>query len=448
MHTLELPPSHLSLGDLLVQVFVVDETAPREAPARALVSGTLRPHGKLVVGSGRGVDLPVPESTVSAEHVALEHLGDGVRVTDLSSTNGTKLLGHALQCAHVLPGARFTLGRAELHLTEARWLLERPATRFAPLAGLLGRSEQMQRLAGRVRQLSALGVPVLIRGESGTGKDLVARALHKESRRTGELVALNAATLSDQLAGSELFGHRRGAFTGASSDRRGAFREADGGTLFIDEVARLRPEVQAKLLRVVEEGTVRPLGGDGVLPVDVRLLAATCEPLEREVEAGRFRRDLFERLAVCVIHVPPLRSRRSDLPELARHLLAELNLGQVRLAPSAMAVLSSYGFPGNVRELRSLLLLAAISAAEARVIEGCHVEAALRERGALPELSPTPQQVLEAVHVCGGNQSEAARRLGIPRTTLRDLLARAGDQPRERPTQELPALVLGPVGPR
>jgi len=289
----------------------------------------------------------------------------------------------------------------------------------------------MLRLADRVRRYAKLAVPLLIRGESGTGKELVARAAHEASEVTGAFVAINAATFSRELAESELFGHRRGAFTGAIADRRGAFREAHAGTLFVDEVAQLSLDVQAKLLRVVEEGVVRPVGADGATRVDVRLVAATCEPLEAEVERGRFRRDLYERLAVCVVRVPPLRERLVDLPELARYLLAELRLERMRVMPSALAALSSRAFPGNVRELRSILLLAAIAAGDSNVIAHAHVEAAFIERDG-PSSTISYEEASATLRASDGNQSRTARALGVPRTTLRDLLLRGGVEPVKR----------------
>ena len=193
-------------------------------------------------------------------------------------------------------------------------------------------------------------------------------------------------------------------------------------------MAQLSLDVQAKLLRVVEEGVVRPVGADGVTRVEVRLVAATCEPLENEVDRGRFRRDLYERIAVCVVRVPALRERLGDLPDLTRFLLAELRLERMRVTRSALAALSSRSYPGNVRELRSILLLAAIAAADGNLIDLAHVEAAFVERGG-PELKISFEEAAATLRASGGNQSHTARILGVPRTTLRDLLARGTRKP-------------------
>ncbi len=423
MTTIEIEGGRAPVGELVVRVWDV-----ASSPATLLGSALLSPAGSVTVGKGDLVDLRVLEPTVSDRHVAIEHRGDSIMVADLCSKNGTTLLGHRIARAEVAPGARLGLGRALLELAPAV-RGGGPALGTLPLAGLVGTSLPMLELADRVRRYAKLGVPLLIRGESGTGKELVARAAHDESRLTSRpFVAINAATFSRELAESELFGHRRGAFTGAIADRRGAFREAHGGTLFIDEVAQLSLDVQAKLLRVVEEGVVRPVGADGVTRVEVRLVAATCEPLENEVDRGRFRRDLYERIAVCVVRVPALRERLGDLPDLTRFLLAELRLERMRVTRSALAALSSRSYPGNVRELRSILLLAAIAAADGNLIDLAHVEAAFVERGG-PELKISFEEAAATLRASGGNQSHTARILGVPRTTLRDLLARGTRKP-------------------
>ncbi len=371
----------------------------------------------IVVGSGRGSELTLREPTLSRRHASVSHEGTHVRIADLGSTNGVLVSGARVTVVRLAPGARVHVGRAELVLRSMD-----AAPEVAPLPGLIGRSPQMVALAERVRRFAKLPLPVLIRGESGTGKDLVARAIHALSGRVGPLVALNAATVTRELAESELFGHRRGSFTGAIHDRRGAFREADGGTLFIDEVASLPIEVQAKLLRAVEDGFVRPVGAEGSSHVDVRIVAATCEPLEERVAAAAFRADLYERLAACIVKVPPLRDRIGDVSELATHLVAGLGFGTMALTNEALAALERLRYRGNVRELRSILTHAALAAAErGEAIGAEHVTAAATERGSAPPDAALLRRIVEA-H--GGNVSLAARRAGIPRSTLRDLLAR------------------------
>lgn len=291
----------------------------------------------------------------------------------------------------------------------------------------------MQRLAELVKRAAKLRVAVLLLGESGTGKELVARALHAQSPRAERpMVVLNGATVSPELAASELFGHRRGAFTGAQTDRLGAFRSARGGTLFIDEVAALPATVQAKLLRAVEEGLVLPVGSDQPEPVDVRLITATCEPLEDLVGQRRFRLDLYQRLATCVIRVPALRERAEDIAALARHLLDRSDLAAYWLGPAVAAALQDQPWPGNVRELGNVLVQAALRASDEQIELG-DVLSVLCERAPYQcrRLSGDEARTVLVDH--GGNVSAAARRARMPRSTFRDLL-RAAD-PHARPRQ-------------
>ncbi len=226
--------------------------------------------------------------------------------------------------------------------------------------GLVSRDPVMQRAFQTVRNVAETSATVLVRGESGTGKELVARALHAEGNRSdGPFVAVNCAALTPSLIESELFGHVRGAFTGAVADRRGLFRQADGGTLFLDEVAELPLALQAKLLRVLEEHVITPVGANEEIAVDVRIVAATHRSLRQEVERGRFRQDLLYRLRVVPIFLPPLRERVGDVELLLHRVLEEFNARGPRrveqIAPDGMRALLDYAWPGNVRELRNAL---------------------------------------------------------------------------------------------
>src|SRR5215208_6278053 len=227
------------------------------------------------------------------------------------------------------------------------------------LGALLGNSDAMQKVRSMIEKVAETDATVLVRGESGTGKELVARELHERSshRRRGSFVAVNCAALPSELIESELFGHEKGAFTGAAARRRGKFEQADGGTLFLDEIGDMSANVQAKLLRALEERRVERLGGSESIPVDVRIVSATHRPLEQEIERGGFRADLFYRLQVVTIEIPALRERREDIPVLADtfvHQAAErYGLPPRVLAPSALRKLVEYHWPGNVRELRN-----------------------------------------------------------------------------------------------
>jgi len=223
---------------------------------------------------------------------------------------------------------------------------------------LVGQSAPMRRMRDALERLAEQDVSILIQGESGTGKELVARALHEGGARCKKrFVALNCGAIPESLIDSELFGHIRGAFTGATTDRPGVFVEADGGTLFLDEIGDMPPPVQARLLRVLQEGEVRPVGGSGVRTVDVRVIAATNVELGAAVEQGKFRQDLFYRLNVVTLRVPPLRERLDDLPLLAAHFLKKHG-GETppTLSPDALDALIEYAWPGNVRELENAIL--------------------------------------------------------------------------------------------
>src|SRR5689334_13678064 len=229
----------------------------------------------------------------------------------------------------------------------------------AQRGALIGNSESMQRVRSMIEKVAETDATVLVRGESGTGKELVARELHERSshRRKGSFVAVNCAALPYELIESELFGHEKGAFTGAAARRRGKFEQADGGTLFLDEIGDISANVQAKLLRALEERRIERLGGGDSIPVDVRIVSATHRPLEQDIERGGFRADLFYRLQVVTIEIPALRERRDDIPVLAdtfaRQAAERYGLPPRTLAPTALRKLVEYNWPGNVRELRN-----------------------------------------------------------------------------------------------
>jgi DNA-binding NtrC family response regulator len=391
------------------------------------VAVPLRPGAEVDIGSSAGAAVTLADRRVSARHCRVAHAGAGLEVTDLGSRNGVRVGGARVAHACVGVGASFELGdtlvRVEAHPRADAASLEGP-----PLPGVVGPSQALRRLAGETRRVAPLKLPVLIRGESGTGKDLVARALHSEGPRAKRpFVAINAAAIARDLAESELFGHERGSFTGALRDRRGAFREAHGGTLFLDEIAALPLDLQAKLLRAVEEGLVRPLGAEAPVKVDVRLIAATCEPLEAMVALRAFRGDLYERLAVCVLVVPPLRDRPEDVGALARHLLATSELGGRTLSRGAIDLLRTQRFPGNVRELRNVVVQAAVRATG--VVEAAHVAAVIAERSGAPKRRILPVDAKRILDQHGGNVSAAARHADLPRSTMRDLLRQAAQRP-------------------
>jgi len=241
--------------------------------------------------------------------------------------------------------------------------VETPVETSKALAAIVGDDAALRAVLGRARRVAPTGTPVLVTGESGTGKELLARALHElGSRPRGPFVAVNCGALPRELAESELFGHERGAFTGAAVRRLGWFEEASGGTLVLDEIGELPIDLQPKLLRVLETGRIRRVGGAGESAVSVRVVAMTLRNLEQEAQRGHFRADLYYRLAGFELVLPPLRRRRGDIPLLARHFLREIEreVGAREIDPAAMAALAGADWPGNLRELRNVVRRAAI----------------------------------------------------------------------------------------
>jgi transcriptional regulator with PAS, ATPase and Fis domain len=299
------------------------------------------------------------------------------------------------------------------------------------LHGIIGRSDAMQSVYELIEQVAPYELPVLITGESGVGKERISDAVQWCSdRKDGPYVKVNCAALNASLIESELFGHLRGAFTGAARDRRGKFEEADGGTILLDEVGELPLNLQAKLLRVIQQGEVQRVGEDRARHVDVRVLAATNRDIEDDVQAGHFREDLYYRLAGVRIHVPPLRERVSDVPLLAVHFLDRFSTeaearGRPKphdgLSPEAEQALMARDWRGNVRELENVLRLAWIRCPRGSRIQPVHLETPGFKKAAPPPISlaEVEQQAIErAMERSSGNVSAAARLLGIDRTTL------------------------------
>jgi len=303
------------------------------------------------------------------------------------------------------------------------------------LSQLVGTSEAMQRVCERVRKVASSDAPVLLQGESGTGKELVARAIHfGGERRDQPFVPVNCAAIPADLLESELFGHVKGAFTGALRDRPGKFQQADRGTLFLDEIGEMPLGLQPKLLRVLQEMEVEPVGSGKTQRVDVRIVAASNRDLEQEVAAGRFREDLFYRLAVIPLPLPALRERRDDIPLLVRHFLARHEQGgRISVAAAALDLLRAYDWPGNVRELQNVLeqtvLLRAGDGIEADDLPSRLRSESRAVAGTDTAVVRLPQQgyslaeiereaVVQALELCHWNQTRAAKLLQIPRHTL------------------------------
>jgi two-component system response regulator HydG len=317
------------------------------------------------------------------------------------------------------------------------------------LIGVSSAFVEIMKLVGRVAKTN---LPVLISGESGTGKEVVARAIHMRSPRSGKpFVAVNCGAIPSELIESELFGHVRGAFTGATTDRRGLWQEADGGTVFLDEITETTPAFQVKLLRALQEGEIRRVGSNNTLSVDVRVIAASNRDIDRELREGHFRQDLFYRLNAVTLHLPPLRERAEDILPLARFFAARavpVGLPPVSFSREAVELLKTYDYPGNIRELENAVVRAVALCDQ--VIRPEDLPERIREYNALPVLVPhdappvdqadaalyslaemESRHVARALVSTGGNKQAAARLLGIDRTTLQRMIKRYNLDPRD-----------------
>jgi len=306
-------------------------------------------HPTVVVGAHPDCDVQLRDPTVSRRHLEIRIDPSGLHVRDLGSTNGTWAGGLRIREAYVDPGSIIEVGTTRFRLTGGEALGDSGRR-------LITESSAMRMLLSRLERVASSSCTVLLLGETGTGKELVAETIHRGSPRArGPFVVLDCAALPASLADSEIFGHVRGAFTGAVDGHAGAFESADGGTLFLDDVGELPLDVQPKLLRTLTRPFIQRVGSSTVIPVDVRVIAATHLDLAASVRNGRFREDLFHRLHVVPLTVPPLRERREDLPGLVEQFLGRHPRGSRILSEQAWAFLTRHDWPGNVRELRNVL---------------------------------------------------------------------------------------------
>ena len=397
--------------------------------ARLRILGTSRvvalAERPMRVGSAPENDLVLTDRYVSKHHCRLSRRGGVVWVEDLNSLNGTWVDGVRVERGQLAARGRVVVGETALELLAPggrgrRW-------------GLVGEHPAMERLFRQIQRLASSRSPVLILGETGTGKELVARAIHEASpAHLGPFEAINCGAIPRDLAESEFFGHARGAFTGAARAHSGAFERADGGTLFLDEIGELPQELQPKLLRVLEDGVLHPVGGEERRPVTVRLVAATHRDLLLDARQGRFRLDLFHRLAVGVLQIPALRERREDIPHLVEHFLRELGDGgqRVTLDDGVMPFLASQSWPGNVRALRNALQRAAIIGGPRLGVEDFDFlgEAERSADQGFVRFEGRPfhevrrEIYLRVLTKHGGNRSAAATELGVPKSTFFDQL--------------------------
>jgi two-component system, NtrC family, nitrogen regulation response regulator GlnG len=396
------------------------------------------------VGKREDVDLRLSDSTVSRSHLHVKLLNTGVvRFEDNQSMNGSFCRGMRFQAIEVSPGTVVRIGRTDIQVSAASEPTPlRPSDRTS-FGNLCGESLVMRQVFALLERAAAGDADVLMQGETGTGKDLAAEAVHAAGRRADKpFIVCDLAAIAPTLIESELFGHVRGAFTGAVSERSGAFERADGGTIFLDEVGDLPLELQPRLLRVLERRQLKRMGGDRYDSIDVRVVAATHKDLEKEVEAGRFREDLYHRLAVVTVALPPLRDRLDDIPVLVDMILKRLGVPAKRdvfLTTETQLLLRVYDWPGNVRELRNVIERAVKLDTHPHIPTNKPSEAAEHARsGAATADLPFKEAkerlvaaferdyIKDLMSRCDSNVSMAAREAGIARVYLHRLLQKHG----------------------
>jgi len=315
------------------------------------------------IGSGAHNDLKIDDSTVSKCHCEIIVDESGYQIKDLRSTNGTQVQGVRVESAHLAPGSEIKIGKVRIVFCPLQDSSDIPLSRNEAFGRMLGRSVPMRRIFYLAETYSPTDATIMITGETGTGKEILAEEIHNHSSRSDkQFIVIDCAAISKELIESELFGHVKGSFTSANADRQGAFELADGGTVFLDEIGDLSPDLQPKLLRVLEKREIRRVGCNKVRKINVRIISATNRNLAREVNENRFREDLFYRLSVVHLELPSLRHRRDDVPLLVKRFLTDLHgdgaVEQIADFDRTMDILKRHEWPGNVRELRNLIELA------------------------------------------------------------------------------------------
>jgi len=441
-----------TLGDASIALKVTQYrlTAKLAAPK----TGTFQKR-LIHIGAHPDCDLCVQDPTVSRQHAKIEVDATGYRLVDLGSKNGTFIGDIRITDIYLTSRMTFRCGSVAIDFELGEDAVEVSISQLDHFGKLLGDSLVMRELFGLLEKIAPTPATVLIEGESGCGKELVADAIHTHSQRHHKpFVVFDCAAVSKDLIESELFGHVRGAFTGAASDRRGAFLQADGGTLFLDEIGELNLDLQPKLLRALESRTVRPVGSEKTYAVDVRVIAATNRSLKQEVEQGSFREDLYYRLAVIKIQMPPLRKRPEDIPRLIEFFLQQTAEAAKRpvaqISFSTLQKLKAYRWPGNVRELRNFIERAALFSDGDRIEThllhtGLLAQNESRREGEVNDSDAYVQQVLDrqmpfteakqvvidafevrywkrVIDLAEGNVSKAARIAGIHRKSAEYIL--------------------------
>ncbi|MFH1262683.1 MAG: sigma 54-interacting transcriptional regulator [Pseudomonadota bacterium] len=432
--TLLLPKSKISIveGDGGAREFTVDK-------------------GTISIGTSEGCDLQIKDETVSRNHAEIVKTKEGYLIRDLGSTNGTFVGGLKVKEAFLSANSIIKIGKTRIKFIPQDEQLEIYPSKKTRFGDLIGRSLEMRKIFGVLEKIAPTNVTVVVVGETGTGKELVAKALHQHSKRArNPFIVFDCGAVAENLIESELFGHERGSFTGATTTRQGAFELADNGTIFLDEIGELSLDLQPKLLRALETGEVKRVGADRPRKVDVRVVAATNRNLKDEVKKGRFREDLFFRVSVVQLYVPALRKRLDDIPLLVNHFfeMAQKTADAAKhitgISPDASRLLQEYQWPGNVRELKNAIDRA-FSFCEGQEIDVINLPDYIQERSIVTQAHPSMDGALpfkeakekwiegfekdylvEVLRRNNMNISKAAKQAGIDRKSVQRLLKKYG----------------------
>jgi DNA-binding NtrC family response regulator len=422
---------------------------PEKGKKYALVKSTTK------VGKKDNNDFIIADSTVSRNHMVIDYASDSFLLRDNDSTNGTYLNGTKVKEAYLVPSDRIKIGNTTLEFVAFEEKVKIEPSPKEVFGSMVGKSIKMRQIFGILEKISPTLATVIIEGETGTGKELVARAIHENSpRKNKPFVVFDCSSVAPNLIESELFGHEKGSFTGAVKSRRGAFEEVNGGTIFLDEIGELTLDLQPKLLRALESREIRRVGANLQVPIDVRVICATNRNLKKEVTEGRFREDLYYRLSVVKILLPPLRDRVEDIPPILERFLSGGKFNKnpdgtfhiTKVEDDALKSLARYKWPGNVRELQNIVERAAATAEKGTITKDnvdfvfSELEREEDRTEKLQVMKDIPfkeakQKVVEVferdylldlLRRNGFNLSKAAREAGIDRKHIRNLLKKHG----------------------
>ncbi|MCP4714490.1 MAG: FHA domain-containing protein [Deltaproteobacteria bacterium] len=398
----------------------------------------------LSMGSAEDNGLVLSDPTTSRHHVVIEESSGGYLVRDLGSTNGTLLNGIRIREAYLSYGACLEIGNTQLQFVLFEDRVDVLPSEKTCFGGVVGQSVNMRTIFAILERVAGTGATVILEGETGTGKEMIARAIHDNSPRADKpFIVFDCGAVARNLIESELFGHEKGAFTGAAGARAGIFEQADGGTVFLDELGELSMDLQPKLLRVLENREVKRVGGSRSAKINVRVIAATNRDLVQEVEQGGFREDLFYRLSVFQLKIPPLRERKEDIPELTNNMIRKLAAeyeckggvtSLTEISAETLEILKSHSWPGNVRELRNVLsrALALGDHIEIRPGDLLRSPAGEQPEDAMGGLAGRSLEDIEKIAIMKtletlkGNKTKAAKALGIAYSTLYEKLKKYG----------------------